>query len=42
MEERYYDEKVKEFNELKLGNLTIDEIVTKFLNLQCYVPYIKD
>ena len=40
MLEMYYDEK-KEFNELKLGQLTMDEFVTKFVNLQRYVVYLK-
>jgi hypothetical protein len=41
LSERYYDEKTKEFYELKLGQLTIDEYVNKFLELMRYVPYIK-
>jgi hypothetical protein len=39
--ERYFDEKAKEFYELKLGQLTIEEYVNKFLDLLRYVPYIK-
>jgi hypothetical protein len=31
MSERYYDERTKEFYELKLGQLTIDEYINKFL-----------
>ena len=42
LNERYYDEKSKEFHELRLGQLTIDEFVTKFTNLICYVPYIRE
>jgi hypothetical protein len=38
---RYFDEKAKEFYELKLGQLTIEEYVNKFLDLLRYVPYIK-
>ena len=34
--------KDKEFNDLRLVQLTMDEFVTKFLNLQRYVPYIKE
>ena len=41
MSEKYFDEKAKEFYELKLGQLTIEEYVNKFLNLLRYVPYIK-
>ena len=40
LNERYYDDKAKEFHELRLGQLTIDEFVTKFTNLLLYVPYI--
>jgi hypothetical protein len=40
--ERYYDENTKEFYELKLGQLNIDEYFNKFLELMRYVPYIKD
>jgi hypothetical protein len=42
LSERYYDEKTKEFYELKLGQHTMDEYVNKFLELIRYVPYIKD
>ena len=38
--ELYYDEKDKEFNDMKLGQMTIDEFVTKFFSLQRYVPYL--
>ena len=41
LSERYFDEKAKEFYELKLGHLTMEEYVKKFLNLLRYVPYIK-
>jgi hypothetical protein len=33
LSERYYDEKTKEFYELKLGQLTIDEYINKFLGV---------
>jgi hypothetical protein len=42
LSERYYDDKTKEFYELKLGQLTIDEYINKFLELLRYVPYIKE
>jgi hypothetical protein len=42
LSKRYYDENTKEFYELKLGQLTIDEYVNKFLELMRYMPYIKD
>ena len=37
---RYYDDKAKEFHELRLGQVTIDEFVAKFTNMLRYVPYI--
>ena len=40
LSERYFDEKAKEFYELKLGQLTM-EYVNKFHDLLRYVPYIK-
>ena len=42
MSEPYYDEKYKEFNELRLGQLAMEEFVTKVVNLQCCIPYLKD
>jgi hypothetical protein len=39
---RYYDRKMKEFFELKLGSMTIDEYEQKFLELLKYVSFIKD
>ena len=42
MSERYYNEKTKEFNDLRLGMSNMEEVVTKFVNLQCYVPYLSD
>jgi hypothetical protein len=41
LSERYFDEKAKAFYELKMGQLTIEEYVNKFLDLLRYVPYIK-
>jgi hypothetical protein len=41
LSEKYFDEKAKEFYELKLGQLTIEEYVSNFLDLLRYVPYIK-
>jgi hypothetical protein len=38
---KYFDKNTKEFYELKLGQLTIEEYVNKFLDLLRYVPYIK-
>jgi hypothetical protein len=38
----YYDRKMKEFFELKIGNMTIDEYEQRFLELLKYVSFIKD
>ena len=40
--DRYYDDKIKEFHELRLGQQTMEEYVNKFLELLRYVRYIKD
>ena len=40
--DRYYDDKIKEFHELILGQQTIEEYANKFLDLLRYVRYIKD
>jgi hypothetical protein len=40
--ERYYDEKIKEFHELKLGHLTFDVYAKIFIELLRYVSYLKD
>ena len=39
---RYYEKKMKEFFELKLGSMTIDEYERRFLELLKYVSFIKD
>jgi hypothetical protein len=39
---RYYDKKMKEFFELKMGSMTIDEYEIRFLELLKYVSLIKD
>ena len=38
----YYDRKMKEFFELKLGSMTIDEYECRLLELLKYVPFIKE
>ena len=38
----YYDDKIKEFHELRLGQKTMEEYANKFLELLRYVRYIKD
>lgn len=40
--ERYYDGKTKEFYELKMGSITYENSMTKFLELLTYVLYLKD
>jgi hypothetical protein len=40
--EKYFDGKTKDFYERKLGQLTVDEYINKFLEMIRYVPYIKD
>ena len=37
-----YDDKIKEFNEMKLGQLTMEEYANKFLELLRYFRYIRD
>jgi hypothetical protein len=39
---RYYDKKMKEFFELKLESMTIDEYERTLLEMFKYVPFIKD
>jgi hypothetical protein len=39
---RYYDNKMKDLFELKLGSMTIDEYERRFLELLKYVSFIKD
>ena len=39
---RYYDDKIKEFHELRLGQQTMEEYANKFLKLLRYVRHIKD
>ena len=40
--DRYYDDNIKEFNELRLGQKTMEEYGNKFLEILRYVRYIKD
>ena len=39
--EKYYDDKIKEFHELTLGQKTMEEYANNFLELLRYVRYIK-
>ena len=38
----YYERKTKEFYELKLGQMTMEDLINKFLEMLCFVPYIKE
>ena len=42
LSDRYYDDKIKEFHELKLGQLTMENYANKFLELLRYVRFIRD
>ena len=42
LSEQYYEERAKEFYELKLGTMNMKELNSKFLSLHRYVPYIVD
>lgn len=40
--ERFYDEKAMEFQDLRLGQQTMDEFINRFTSMLRYVPYIKE
>jgi len=40
--ERYFDDRVEEIYELKMGSMTDDEYTNRFLELLRYVPYLKE
>ena len=42
LSKQYYEERAKEFYELKLGTMNMKELNSKFLSLLRYVPYIVD
>ena len=42
MSKRFFDRKVKEFHELRMGSMTMDSFINIFLDLLHYVPCIKD
>ena len=42
MFERFFDRKVEEFHELRMGSMTMVSFINIFLDLLHYVPYIKD
>ena len=42
LSDRYYDDNIKEFHEMRLGQLTMEEYANKSLELLRYVRYIID
>ena len=42
MLERFFNRKVKEFHEIRMGSMTMDSFINIFLDILHYVPYIKD
>jgi len=42
LSKKYYDKKMKEFFEIKLGSMTMDQYERRFLELLRYVGLIKD
>ena len=42
MSERFFDRKVKELHELRMGSMTMDAFIIRFLYLLHYVSYIKE
>jgi hypothetical protein len=42
LSEIYYERKTKEFYELRLGQMTMDDLINKFLELLRFVPYIQE
>ena len=40
--DRYHDGKIKEFHELKLGQMTMEEYANKLLGMLRYVKYVRD
>ena len=42
LSDMYYDDNIKKFHELRLGQQTMDEYANKFLEFLRYVQYIRD
>ena len=42
LSDRPYDDKIKEFHDLRLGQYTMEEYANKFLEHLRYVKYIRD
>ena len=41
-QERYFDDRAKEFYELKMGSMIDDEYTSMLLQLLRYLPYLKE
>ena len=41
MFEIFFDRKVKEFHELRMGSMTMDAFINRFLDMLHYMPDIK-
>ena len=41
MFESFFDRKLKEFHELRMGSITMDDFINRLLDMLHYVPYIK-
>ena len=42
LSQSYYERKTKEFYKLWLGQMAMDDLINKFLDLLRFVPYIKE
>jgi hypothetical protein len=42
LSKNYYERKTKEFYELRLGKMAMDDLINKFLDLLRFVTYIKE
>jgi len=42
LSEIYYERKMKEFFESQLGQMTMDDLINKFMELLRFVPYIRE
>ena len=42
LSDMYYDDKIKEFHKMRLGQLNMEEYANKLLELLRYVRYIRD
>jgi predicted AAA+ superfamily ATPase len=42
LSERYYERNMKEFYELQLGQMTMEDLINKFMELLKFVPYSRE